>query len=130
MKVLTENDFKAPLSVEGNKLTAILNARPQTFTLGNPKTGMANSPTAPMKRLFVHPYTGQGFLRLEIIPDTDKARDIIDTTGLPNDFIRADAYSEDGARCWLQNKVIGYEGATVGKKYLFILHGFWNMENV
>lgn len=130
MKVLTENDFKTPLSVEDNKLTAILNVKPQIFTLGNPKTGMTNSPTVSMKRLFVNPYTGQGFLRLKIIPNADKATDIIDATSLPNDFIRADAYSEDGARCWLQNKVIGYEGATVGKEYLFILHGFWNMENV
>lgn len=130
MKVLTDKDFKYPLSLEADKLTVVLNLAPRIFTLGDPKTGMSNSPLAPMKRLFVNPVTDQGFLRLEVIPTTDKATNIIDTTGLPNGFIRADAFSEDGTRCWMQNNVIGYENATVGKKYLFILYGFWDMGSI
>lgn len=133
MRILTDNDYIAPLKEEGKKLTTALNVPPRLFTLKGAKSRDITPDSRQfMRRLFVNRDTGQGFLRIMFKANVSDCDDAYDMTDFPPCFIRAsDLVDEGKGEVYLLTGTtghrIGFKNLIVGKTYHIVLHGFWDL---
>lgn len=123
--------LKQPLNSEA--LMPLFSVPPKTYDLvGAKNNDITPDPRNFMRRLFVNPITGHGFLRIAFTANKTDCDDAYDMGNLPPGFIRASDLVDDGAgEVWLlppkNGHKIGFKGLTVGRKYHILLHGFWDL---
>lgn len=137
---LDDKDFEIGVADDGGKIVRLksvdnnLNVPPLLITLKGGRSCITTDSRVFMRRLFVNPVTGHGFLRLMFTPRVASCDNAYDMTDFPPCHIRASELVDDGAgEVYLlagSSNKIGFNNLTVGKTYHVILHGFWDLSGV